>query len=575
MPGSIVVAARVKRATEAMVEERLRALVDFYEVLGGGAASRRLIDPLRLLIAEIDLAGGARDLSAPICWGGSLPEDLQGTGALLRASDADLRRLDEGVAVLAAGPERACLVTGPGPPTALYGARSEEVDAWSTHAVAAAWLAFGEVRVDWSGAPVQVATGYVGGEETFVAGARAIPAATRITLDSGGSHETTYWAPEDRWRSLPVDQAQHHGERHLLEALERKTSAFARPYVGLTAGLDSRVVAAGLRELGIEFATLTWGNPADAEVSGGRAAASALGVSHRACPFEWWGDADAIRGALAEARWNEGAGFVIGKPSLPRDIGGSVNGIGGETGRAFYYKGDAHLSRQPTPRELTDVFMRRFDSRLGGARRQAVRSVRRAVRGWVAAAEETGHVGWRCLDVVYADQRLQRWARGNLPFEPRHVVRGLTAPEVQRALISQPLEDRIAGRFHARFLERRAPALAPAARPGDPRPAPRLPRLRAAIRAGRSRLRRPAADDAGPLPMSPWRDRPVCREWISEQVLHHPMIVETLGERWTERVRTGWELDPESMLLAFRVAGPVALERALEDLNCSEARVRS
>jgi hypothetical protein len=326
-----------------------------------------------------------------------------------------------------------------------------------------------------------------------------------------------------------------------------------RPLVGLTAGLDSRVAALALADLGMRFEGYTWGAPDDEDVIGGAEAAAALGVPHHTLGFHSWHGSEALRHTRDLARWTEGAIHVgFGGIEWPEDMRAFVTGAGGETGRCFYYRDRAH---RPPPDDLASVVFEQLAGRIAGARPDAINALRKRVGEWVEAAERTGHSGWRVLDVMYGEQRVRRWLRGMLPHGPAPMVAAFATPEVQRALVSLPLGERRSDGFHRRFIEARRPDLLPrpdaAGAPGGDRPLTRIAR----------RLRQGRLDGQ-------WRSRPEYRDWIADGVLGHPLAIEAMGGRWCRRTRSRFFAgDPLAVERALWLGGPIALAESLADLG--------
>jgi hypothetical protein len=133
------------------------------------------------------------------------------------------------------------------------------------------------------------------------------------------------------------------------------------------------------------------------------------------------------------------------------------------------------------------------------------------------------------------------------------MIGAFTAPEVQRGLVSLPLEERARSGFHRRFIAERLPDLLPQPSPrpaGGRRPLTRIAR----------RLRRGSLDPE-------WASRPEYRDWIAEGVLGSPLAVEGMGERWCRRTRSRFYAgDTFATERALWLGGPVALSEALRDL---------
>jgi len=541
---------------------RGRAVLDrvLIAARGDGEAVRRRIAALAEwygVPADVRaVAGGAVSvaaLGAPLrqaAFGEAPPATLD----VLGADDRALRRYEGGGAALAATSDRARLVAGAGAPALIYAASAADgsVQAWSTHAVAASYVATGAAAVDPSAVPEQLAAEFVGDGRSLVTGVRALRAASLVDLTATRAEEGCYWPARDRWRLVPPQDAHAYTEHHLLRSLDERLAGVARPFAGLTAGYDSRAAALALRDLGKPFVGYTWGPDDDEDVRGGAEAAAAVGMEHRRLEFEQWEGADAVRRTRANARWTEGA-IHVGFAGIvwPPEMRAFVNGAGGETGRCFYYSGQA---LDPPPGDLALVVSGPLADRIAGARPEAIEALHARVRDWVSEAGRTGVDGWRLLDVVYAEQRVRRWLRGMLPRLPAAMVGAFTSPEVQRGLISLPIEERARSGFHRRFIADRVPELLPTSEP-EAAAGGRRPLARVAQRLRRGRLD------------GDWAARPEYRDWIADGVLGSALAVEAMGERWCRRTRSRFYAgDAFAMGRALWLGGPVALSEALAEL---------
>lgn len=526
---------------------------------GDGDTARRRIEALAdwySVPADVRAVGGGSvtvaALGAPLR-GAAFGEAPPATLDLLAADERALRRYEGGGAALASTADRARLVAGAGAPAVLYAAESADggIAAWSTHAVAASYVATGAAAVDPGALPEQLAAEFVGGRRSLVVGVRALTAASLVELSATRADDGCYWPARDRWRLVPPDDAYAYAERELLRSLDVRLAGVDRPLVGLTAGFDSRAAALALRDLDIPFEGYTWGPADDEDVRGGAEAAGALGMEHRRLEFEHWDGGEALRRTRANARWTEGA-IHVGFAGIvwPEDMRAFVNGAGGESGRCFYYEDRA---LQEPPDDLARVVSEPMADRIAGARPEAIDALHASVGDWVADAARTGVEGWRVLDVVYAEQRVRRWLRGMLPQLPAPMIGAFTAPEVQRGLVSLPLEDRARSGFHRRFIAERLPDLLP-------QPAPRPAGERRPLRRIARRLRRGSLD-------AEWASRPEYRDWIADGVLGSPLAVEGMGERWCRRTRSRFHAgDAFATERALWLGGPVALSEALRDL---------
>lgn len=580
MAGSFCVFAAhlVDPGQRPLIERRAARLGDLYRPLGEVRVRLRWVQSLRLILGTVGPAEEAPDLDGVLAWGGPVPASLLDRTRLLAATEGDLRRLEAIAALASASEERGRLVAGAGGVTTLYAAHSGNVAAWSTRAPAAAWLADGKARLDLQALPEFITFEYPGGERTLIAGTRALPVATRVDFTPTGPSEASYWPREERWSPVPETRASEHAERALLESLGRRLDGVERPLLGLTGGLDSRVAAVALRELGIHFEALTWGAPDSGERRAAREVARVLGAPHR---FRQAQPPD-TRAALARlarlALWSDGTcPLDLWGDVWPAEGSAFVTGLGGEVGRAFYYMPRALEERDPSIRRLRRLIA--VPLRIPRARRDAVRAVEARVEEWLADAEALGYHGWARLDAMYGEQRLRRWGRLILPRSEPPAVAAFTTPEVTRALASLPLAERVSSGFHRRFLSARAPELALPPRPVVRTAAP-LRWARSAIAPGLrpafDAVRRARAPGRGTWPDATlWSGRDELRSWLEDEVLGSPLLREALGERWADHTleqfrRDEWRATTKTLL----AASPVTLERALRGLE-ADAGARS
>jgi hypothetical protein len=542
----------------ADVERRAAQLVRFYRPLGARSVQSRRVDSLRLLIGAIRFDDRSLDLDAPLAWGVA-PPTLVGSASILDASPVALRAYDDAGAVIVAGADRARLVvsactTYP----LLYSAGSGGVTAWSSHAVAAGWLATGSARVDALAVPELIASEFVGGQATLVDGVRLLAPATVVDVDRAGVRESSFWPLTERWSLVPERDA----VRSAAQALETSLASRyleAPTAVGLTAGYDSRVVAVALRKLEIPFFALTAETDA-ADVETASRLAPALGVDHQRRGLRWLGGAEALETIAAHVRWTEGVGRVSIGRSAPdtRPVRTLITGAGGDVGRALSYRWVARNHRRPSRRALRRIVAQ--SGHLDGMSPEARELVAERRNAWLEPADRVGATGWRHLDITYAENRLRRLYRAQSAPGSGVAVFAYATPAVQSALVSLSVEDKLSAAFYRRYVEENAPDIAlpppPAQRRGVP---PVVRRLAASTRGLRSRA---------PALTSQLRDGldPQVREWLVE-ALHAPLLTETCGRSWatliTERLNAG---DPHAFDLALKATAPVALQQALSDL---------
>lgn len=511
---------------------------------------------LDLLLGEIAV-GGQRPCNQDDrgwTWGEALPAQLRSAGGVLRASDTNLRAIDGCTASITAQFGSARLLTAPSGPTTLYASERRGLQVWSTHAVAAAILATGAPELDPTVVPELLAFDFVGGDRTLLRDVRAVAPGTVVDFTATKVTERSYWPPRERWAPVSENEAYEHAASSLLETLERRLTALPDAQVALTGGLDSRVLVVAMRELGLSPKAFTWGDPSWPDVQGACHVAATLGLTHRVLPPLWLSSSEALADLDRRARWTDGVcGLAPVERTWPADPRtGVLGGMGGETGRSFYYR--------PPRSDRKLLAQLRLEARLPGATREASEVLRARVKSWLATAEETSDPdSWRPLDVLYAEQRVTRWGRSQLPWREGPMVGAFTPVEVARGLTSLPLAERLSDGFHRRFINSRAPELAPAL------PVP--PRRSSARRAMR-RLRRPPSRD--PLVASLWAERPEARAWVTDYVLEHPLIRDALGDDWVRGTRRGFVGgEPRAAQQALLAAGPVSLSDALLRLRQS------
>lgn len=550
------------------IAERLSLLTDYFAPLGQPRLSTRHVSEPDVVLGLIDFGGRAHPLADAVSFGVTLPASLDSAERLLEADQTQLRGIDGPLAAVAVSPDRCRIVTAVGAPTMLYEAASQDVEVWSTHAAPAAYVAHGRATVESDALPEFLAAHFVGGNRTLVRGVSAVDSATDIVIDVDGIRVTSFWPARERWRLLDPANAIEHAETALLAALPRRLERQPDRFLGLTGGVDSRVAAVALQQLGVDFEAFTFGEAHWPDVGEASKVAATLGIRHRHSPIEWNPDENALRSARAEACWHDGAipiGF--GRIRWPSGIGTFVTGGGGETGRAFYYRGQRPRSEASGSGEPRRVLRAALEWGIAGAADSAVARLRRSIDTWISEAEAVGVDGLRVLDVLYAEQRLRRWGRGMMGRVGGPPIPVFSSPEIQRAFVSMSLEDRVGDGFHRHFLGRHAPDLLP-----EPSPAPKRRSLQTRLIGRVRRVLSGGSRTSEPLLAARWAQYPQFRTWIADEILRSELLADGLGERWRERTRSGFlSGDGAAETLALWAAGPVALAAALKTLPSDRA----
>lgn len=493
-------------------------------------------------------------------WGERLPAALDGPAKLLAASDAELRALDGSHVCFAVVGGRARVVTGGGGPGGCFAAADDRVEAWATSAAGASLLGCDRLAIDVQALPTLLALGAQLGETTHVAGVTAVAPGVRIDLESGAPGERiAYWPRGERWAPLPAADADAAAREALLETLDARLSREPAPWLALTAGRDSPVLAAACALLGRPVVCFTFGDEDWPDVAGARAIAEQMGLEHRHHALGSLPEADVPAEADRDARWFDGLAGVgpVGPPELPAAMSAMVTGAGAEVGRAYAYQAVARSRRHPRVKHLVETLDP--GGRLQGAPTAAQASAAAALRSWLEAPGVPA--GWRALDALYVEHRVGRWGTARVPrTHPGPVLAPFSAPPVARALSALPLDDRLAVAFHRRLIAEVAPGVAlppmQTQRRGVPAP---LRRAAAALRGG-------AALGASPWPWAgPWHARPSLRAWVADDLLADPRLTEWLGPEWATELRAGFEADDARHVeRALLVAGLVLFARAAD-----------
>jgi hypothetical protein len=384
--------------------------------------------------------------------------------------------------------------------------------------------------------------------------------ATRIRLTAAGASSSSYWPRAERWALLPEAEAYTAAEAAVLDSCSR---CVGRPPIvlGLSGGLDSRVLAVGMAELGVEFSAMTIGDRGQPDPDGAVAVAAELGIPHTLVPVGFPDQGDHFAEIDRDVRFKDGATrvpAVTGAGPPPIEIGTSIHGGGGELARGYMYRMVARNYREPGEARLCEVLTPRADA-LRDASPDAIERLRRRFAEFVSSALDSGVRGWRAAAVVTAEHRFWKLHRTLAVMGDGDLRMAFCTPAIQRCFVSLPLEYQVTDGFHRAFLERRRPALGVPAGPSQRQRVPRVAR-RAAARL-RSR-QAPPPPARVPLPAAR------VTEWLTDEVLSDSVVTRALGDGWAATTRAGLLAGEAAALnAALLAAAPVALERALSDLR--------
>jgi len=315
--------------------------------------------------------------------------------------------------------------------------------------------------------------GWAGADRTLVDGVRVVPPAQVWSLRPGAKPAIrTYYPPRKlatiRREPLTSEKIRELGGR--LRTLVSKLSSNPEELTcGLTAGRDSRLLAAILRgpDAPVRFVTYAAADSTEARVA--REVANALRLSHEideppagGIVDEW----DTIASALV--RQNDGlvslsqAGVMLNREERVRSLGVFLAGHGGEIARGFYLEPFLLLSR-PRAATLSRFMGDRVINRYGGLiTEQAERLSRDYLDSFVERMLDEGFDPREIPDAFYTYERVGRWAstvgvRPSLPvgevFEPL-----CTRVFVEAAFGTRPV-DRYLEALHLRSVVELAPEL--------------------------------------------------------------------------------------------------------------------
>ena len=195
--------------------------------------------------------------------------------------------------------------------------------------------------------------GYFPGRRTALAGVEVHPFASITTVEGGRLRVEPYWRPTmaiDRSRS--VDESLAEGVRAFNATVREYAAGFPSMHLAMTAGLDSRTVAASLIHQDIPFTTYTHGFPGCWEEKRVSAIVRRHGIRHRFVPLS-----DAFARSLPDLalesfRATEGEIACIEKSHLFHVL--STLGAAGPPGAALLLGGGAGMVKGTYYRLIDD-----------------------------------------------------------------------------------------------------------------------------------------------------------------------------------------------------------------------------
>ncbi|MBU1249443.1 MAG: asparagine synthase, partial [Proteobacteria bacterium] len=132
--------------------------------------------------------------------------------------------------------------------------------------------------------------GFVSGQHTIFQNVRALQAGERVSFDITGAHSTRYFEYRPTYdRNDSIDQLCVEHDAVIMAAMERSVASIGdrQLVVPLSAGLDSRLIAACLKRMGQERVfCFSYGRPGNPDAEGAREYAKQLGYDWHMVPYE-------------------------------------------------------------------------------------------------------------------------------------------------------------------------------------------------------------------------------------------------------------------------------------------------
>jgi hypothetical protein len=401
------------------------------------------------------------------------------------------------------------LVTSPDLRHALRTSRSGQHQAWSNKSLACVLALGTRPRINPDVVPEFVLMNHVIGDDELIDDVRVLPEASVLTLHRRGSAETTYWTPEERMAPGSPTTA-----RAIVEGLQDELSRVGQlpsVYLALTAGRDSRLLAACFKAVGGTAATFTMGQGTP-DAIGARELCDQYGWSHVCLTGAAWNPSWAY--ALDGMVWTDGGQTVRDLLNDPLQWPYSADdcvvwGTNGELGRAIYWASQDAAHAQ-------EAFIQR-PSAMHLATHATTRWRDRCTAALATSTALAGGDPIRGLDVLYARSYMHKWVGRSLMGRSLGIYTPYSSPRLTRTLMDLPIDERRTSKAFDDAL--RLCGIEPPSGDGRGPAQPPPSRLRSAVRR-RTGRRQPDLEQA-------LRARGSAPDYINDQ----------LGRRWWQHVR--------------------------------------
>jgi hypothetical protein len=269
-----------------------------------------------------------------------------------------------------------------------------------------------------------LALGWCSGESTLTNGIRVLPGGSRHTIARGAVSTRTHYGPGTipqlrRRKAPPVGELAN----RMTELMRSAVAGIDRVESALTAGRDSRVMAALLQAAGENPLYFTGGTPDSPDVVIAGELAELLGLRHEPVQKDpASAELDWTRAAAAFMRQNHGLVSLLQLPDYTdltghdEALGVKLSGVGGEIGRAGTGPLAAIATNLPVVRRSHRLQSRLLQMKVRDQAGLMTPAARAEIARHLSTFEqERLREGWRPFEIqeaFYVFERVGRWGAG-------------------------------------------------------------------------------------------------------------------------------------------------------------------